>query len=743
MDRFDYNNQPGQELKKIMRLYEKSEISVIIPFYNDKEYIMQTVNSILNQTYPYFELLIIDDGSNDSKSIHLLEKIEKLDERITVYHKENEGLAATRDYGASKASKDTKYLAFIDADDLFDETFLECAYWTLETNPDASWAYADSVGFGALEYTWRRPFNSEILKKRNDLISAAVIRKEDFFEVNGYGIKEKAVNEDWNFWLKLIAKGKFPVHMSFYGEWYRRKKNGELAKSIENKKQSLEIINETAKTIKSEVKPVEYPRSTYNWEEIEDVISTDECVDDTTKSKINILMIVPWMVMGGADKFNLDVISGLDKDKYSITVISTEPAIRDSQYKFRKYATVYDLTSFLDERYWPNFINHIIKQNNINIILNTNSEIGYCMLPYIKAKNPAIPIVDYIHMEEWYNRNGGYSRDSSSVASVIDRTYTCNENSKNILINHFNRKSDTIKTVYIGVDEEKFDPDKYNKDFLREKFGIVKDNVIGFICRITEQKRPMLFLDIIKELSSKRDDFEVIVAGDGNLLSEMKRKAEKLEISQLIHFCGSIENSEEFYSACDVTVNCSLKEGLALTSYESLSMGVPVVSNDVGGQKELINDECGKIIKCRQKEEDIYNCEYNQDEINDFTVAINDILNNKSDYKDNCRNRILSGFTTKQMIETMESEIKDVASNPDKQKVENAQHLNDNIEITKELITRAFLGMQEKYKWECTLYRREYRYDMRNPKLELISDKLWSYRWYRGLIKIYKKVRGR
>lgn len=118
MDRFDYNNQPGQELKKIMRLYEKSEISVIIPFYNDKEYIMQTVNSILNQTYPYFELLIIDDGSNDSKSIHLLEKIEKLDERITVYHKENEGLAATRDYGASKASKDTNILLLLTADDL-------------------------------------------------------------------------------------------------------------------------------------------------------------------------------------------------------------------------------------------------------------------------------------------------------------------------------------------------------------------------------------------------------------------------------------------------------------------------------------------------------------------------------------------------------------------------------------------------------------------------------------------------
>ena len=57
-------------------------------------------------------------------------------------------------------------------------------------------------------------------------------------------------------------------------------------------------------------------------------------------------------------------------------------------------------------------------------------------------------------MEEWYNRNGGYSRDSSAVASVIDKTLLCNKNSENILVDFFKRERKDLETVYIGVDEK-------------------------------------------------------------------------------------------------------------------------------------------------------------------------------------------------------------------------------------------------------------------------------------------------
>lgn len=93
--------------------------------------------------------------------------------------------------------------------------------------------------------------------------------------------------------------------------------------------------------------------------------------------------------------------------------------------------------------------------------------------------------------------------------------------------------------------------------------------------------------------------------GDGNLLPKMKEEAKKLHIYEDIIFTGRLQNTGEIYAISDITVNCSIKEGLALTSYESLSMEVPIVSSDVGGQKELITDEVGKIIELKQNEEDV------------------------------------------------------------------------------------------------------------------------------------------
>ena len=76
---FNFSIEPGVE-KYDDRDYNEKEpvISVIIPFYNGKKYIEQTVISVLNQTFPYYEILIIDDGSKDKESLEKLEEIQKL-----------------------------------------------------------------------------------------------------------------------------------------------------------------------------------------------------------------------------------------------------------------------------------------------------------------------------------------------------------------------------------------------------------------------------------------------------------------------------------------------------------------------------------------------------------------------------------------------------------------------------------------------------------------------------------------
>ena len=746
---FEFSLEPG--LKKYDdRDYTNDEpiISVIIPFYNSGKCIKQTIVSILNQTFPYYEILIIDDGSKDEESLERLKEIEKLDKRIKVFHKENEGLAATRDFGASKSSSSCKYLMFLDDDDLIEPTFLECGYWTLETNKEASWAYSDSVGFGTQEYVWNKYFDSDKMKKVNELVSAALVRKSDFELVNGYELREKAVNEDWNFWLKLLAKGKYPVHMSFYGQWYRRKVTGELQKSRDNKERALEIINETASKITKRVEAIQYPRYNYNYDLILEKVESIVIPEKEKEGKINLLFIMPWMITGGADLFNLNLVKGLDKNKFKITIITTEPNKNVLRQEFEKYATVYDLTSFLDQKYWIAFIDYIIKKENINLILNSNSKFGYTILPYIKSKYINIPILDYVHMEEWYNRNGGYSRYSAMYESVIDKTLVCNENSRKILINHFEKSEDEVETVYIGVDENKFNPEKYNKQKIWQKYleKNEKKKMLSYICRISEQKRPLLFLQIIAKLKQRRQDFKVLVVGDGNLLGRMKEKAKELNIWDDIIFTGALSNTAEIYAISDLTINCSLKEGLALTSYESLSMGVPVVSSDVGGQKELITSEVGKTIEVIQNEEDIYLEKYDEKEINNFVLAIDEILNNLEKYKANCRKRIIENFTINKMIEKMTAIFEEIKKHPNEVKVENGKGLSKNKELTKEIVTINLKNDEIEYKWECTEYERKvygraYSIEGMNYKKELLKEKLWKIPLWRDFIKIVHKFR--
>lgn len=705
---FNYQLYPGRkkEVIEFNNIEEKNtQITIVTAYFNGDTYIDKTINSVLNQTFPYWEWIIVNDGSTKDESIKKLEEIEKIDKRIRVVHKENSGLAATRDYGAKLASPSSKYLLFLDDDDLINKTYLECAYWTLQTNKKAAWAYTDVVNFEGEEFKWIKWFDSEMEKKENLLVATAMIRKEDFFEVNGYELREKSVNEDWNLWLKLLSKGKRPIRMNFFGFWYRRKlQNSELQRSKQNRKRALEIIRQTGKQITEKVEAFQYPKQDYKWELIQEDWKENVKYQIKDNGKINILMIISWMVTGGADKFNLDLVKRIDKNKFNIIIITTEPNTNEWRQEFEEQSIVYDLTTFLDKKYWLAFINNLINQYKIDIIFNTNSVVGYSMIPYLKSKHPEIPIMDYVHMEEWYNRCGGYSRDSSLVSSCLDKTLVCNKNSEKILVNYFGRKQNEVETVYIGVDEQVFDPQKYEKENILKKLKIEnKKNkyIVSFICRISEQKRPMLLVEILKKLKENRQDFICLIAGDGPMFEKVKYKLKIYNLLEDVVLLGNVKETEEIYKISDVTINCSIKEGLALTAYESLAMGVPVVTANVGGQAELINEEVGVVVPCMQKETEIKNFKYNEKEINSYVYAIDKVLNNLENYKSNCRKRIMNGFTIDQMIANMEKQFEELLINKKQEKIENGKALAKVTDVCKELITKSYIAMEESYDWLC------------------------------------------
>lgn len=109
-------------------------ISVIIPMYNAEKYVDKILNCILSQTYSSFELIIIDDGSNDN-TLSKCKFYSRIDNRVRLISQENQGVSVARNKGIEMSLGE--YVSFIDADDLVRKDFLEVLYKNaIETNAD-------------------------------------------------------------------------------------------------------------------------------------------------------------------------------------------------------------------------------------------------------------------------------------------------------------------------------------------------------------------------------------------------------------------------------------------------------------------------------------------------------------------------------------------------------------------------------------------------------------------------------
>lgn len=99
-----------------------SKVSVIVPIYNIEKHLTRCVESILDQSYPDIEVILINDGSND-RSGEIADFFREKDKRVKVFHQKNAGLSATRNKGIKEASGD--FIALIDGDDSIDRCFIE------------------------------------------------------------------------------------------------------------------------------------------------------------------------------------------------------------------------------------------------------------------------------------------------------------------------------------------------------------------------------------------------------------------------------------------------------------------------------------------------------------------------------------------------------------------------------------------------------------------------------------------
>ena len=289
------------------------------------------------------------------------------------------------------------------------------------------------------------------------------------------------------------------------------------------------------------------------------------------------------------------------------------------------------------------------------------------------------------------------------------------------MIQQFHRNPESVETVHIGIDEVQFDASKVRSGILYEELGISeKRPIVLFICRLHPQKRPFLMLKIAKQVQKKIKNVAFVVIGDGSQKEELISATKTMELDNTVYFLGSKNEVRPYYKDTKVTLICSIKEGLALTAYESCAMGAPVVSADVGGQKDLIDSSVGKLIPFMLDEDKHFDSrDFSDKEINAYTDAIVEILSDEEKWKElslNCRNRIEQKFTIKEMVQYFENEFQRLIQDETllKQREEKSECLRKLGMLADEIYTEVLMEHEENHAESSHYYKEDLNDNIKN-----------------------------
>lgn len=230
------------------------KFSVIVPVYNVEKYLSKCLDSIVNQTYQEFEVLVVNDGTEDNSQLIIDEYVKKYPDKIRSFVKENGGLSDARNYGVQHAKGD--YIVYVDSDDFIGEKLLEKLNNEIEKVHDV-----DVIGYNFVSVD--KDYN-EIEKIRKPTFSdlngeqaiTKIILSKTFFEPawgfaynkkywneNGFRYAKGLYHEDLGLTPIVIAKASKVSCIDYDGYYYYQSDNSIIRNcSIEKEKKKADDL---------------------------------------------------------------------------------------------------------------------------------------------------------------------------------------------------------------------------------------------------------------------------------------------------------------------------------------------------------------------------------------------------------------------------------------------------------------------------------------------------------------------
>ncbi len=326
------------------------------------------------------------------------------------------------------------------------------------------------------------------------------------------------------------------------------------------------------------------------------------------RKKIKIMQITHDLNYGGLQKLVVDISKNLDKSRYQVSVCALreggplEEGLLKEDIRIIKLPPSNNGADYLS--FWKLY--KIFKEEKPDIVHTHNTQ------PFVEGGVAAILAKVPVHIHTDHGRQFPDKRRYMFAEWVFshfaNQMVAVSENLKEDISRYEGIRLDKIKVILNGINGSKYN-NKIDKNKKRRELGIDnKHNIIlGFVGRLSPEKGLTYLIKAMEALVKEFPNLLLLIAGEGELLKELKREAIALGIEQNIRFLGPRSDINEILGIFDIFVLPSLREGLPLVLLEAAAASLPIVATDVGGNKQVVKHGANGLLIRHGDVDSLYN----------------------------------------------------------------------------------------------------------------------------------------